>query len=72
MKLRVDLQYDFEYNGFVADCPSLPGCMSQGKTKEEALKNIKEAIRGYVKALRKNHQTAPLQTAYPNYIEVKV
>ena len=55
MRLLVNLQYDFEYEGFVADCPSLPGCMSQGKTRKEALKNIQEAIRGYVKAL-KRHQ----------------
>jgi predicted RNase H-like HicB family nuclease len=29
---------------FVVECPSIPGCVSQGKTKEEALENIKEAI----------------------------
>ena len=54
MKLKVDLQYDFEYQGFVVNCPSLPGCISQGKTKEEALKNIREAIHGYIKVLKKN------------------
>jgi len=72
MKLKVDLKYDFEYGGFVADCPSLPGCMSQGKTKEGALKNIQEAIRGYVKVLKKHHQTAPLETTRPNYVEVEI
>ncbi len=72
MKIRIDLQYDFEYDGFVADCPTFPGCMSQGKTKEEALKNIREAIQGYIKVLKKHHQTAPLETTKPNYIEVKV
>lgn len=36
---------------WVAECPSLPGCVSQGKTKEEAIQNIKEAIHGYVDAL---------------------
>ncbi|MBU4030591.1 type II toxin-antitoxin system HicB family antitoxin [Patescibacteria group bacterium] len=70
MKLKVDLQYDFEYQGFVANCPSLPGCISQGKTKEEALKNIREAIQGYIKVLKKHHQTAPLEATYPRYIEV--
>jgi antitoxin HicB len=72
MKLKIDLQYDFEYGGFVADCPSLPGCASQGKTKEEALKNIEEAIKGYVKVLKKHHLTAPLETARSNYVEIKV
>ena len=33
---------------FVADCPAFPGCMSQGRTEKEALKNIKEAIEGYL------------------------
>ena len=60
MKISINLQYDFEYKGFVAECPSLPGCMSQGKTKSEALKNIREAIRGYVEVLKKHNQTAPL------------
>ena len=54
MKLFINLQYDFEYMGFVADCPALPGCMSQGKTKQEAIKNIQEAIKGYIKTLKKH------------------
>ncbi len=51
MKFRVELEYDFEYEGYVAECPMLPGCMSQGKTKKEALKNIQEAISGYLKVV---------------------
>lgn len=72
MKLLINLQYDFEYKGFIADCPSLPGCMSQGKTRNEALKNIREAIRGYIKVLKKHHQTAPLQVTTPSFVEIKV
>ena len=53
----VYLEYDLEYGGYVVDCPVLPGCMSQGKTKKEALKNIKEAIRGYLKVLEKHEKT---------------
>ena len=37
---------------WVAECPSLPGCISQGQTREEALGNIKEAIEGYIVALK--------------------
>ncbi len=44
---------------WVAECPSLPGCISQGKTKEEAIVNIREAIDGYVKALEEDHLTVP-------------
>lgn len=72
MKLLINLQYDFEYQGFIADCPALPGCMSQGKTRKEALKNIREAIRGYVKVLKKHHQTAPLEVMVPTYVELKI
>ena len=36
---------------WVAECPSLPGCITQGKTKGEAAANIREAIEGYEAAL---------------------
>ena len=36
---------------WVAECPSLPGCISQGQTKEGAISNIREAIQGYIEAL---------------------
>ncbi len=42
-EFKVILEPD-EQGGYVAVCPSLPGCYSQGETVEEALKNIKEAI----------------------------
>ena len=44
---------------YVAECPSLPGCISQGKTKEEAIANIKEAIRGYIAALEEDGLPVP-------------
>jgi predicted RNase H-like HicB family nuclease len=37
--------------GYVAHCPAIPGCHSQGQTMEEALENIKDAIRGCIEAL---------------------
>jgi predicted RNase H-like HicB family nuclease len=43
MKLSVTIDRD-EDGMWVAECPSIPGCVSQGKTKSEAVKNIKEAI----------------------------
>jgi len=39
---------------WVAEYPTLPGCITQGKTKEEAVTNIKEAIRGYIAALEED------------------
>jgi len=44
MKLTVTIDRD-EDGIWVVECPAIPGCVSQGKTKEEALKNIEEAIR---------------------------
>ncbi len=40
--------------GYVAHCPAIPGCHSQGKTMEEAIENIKDAIRGCLSALDKD------------------
>lgn len=47
----IKLTYDPEYQGWVADCLNLYGCMSQGKTKKEALENIEKAIKIYMRAL---------------------
>ena len=46
--VRQALLYPGEDGYWVAECPSLPGCVSQGRTRQEALANIKEAIEGYV------------------------
>jgi len=51
--------YPGEDGYWVAECPSLPGCVSQGKTKEEAIANIKEAIAAYIAALEEDHLAVP-------------
>jgi len=50
LKFNVFLEEDQEDGGYVIECPALPGCASQGDTVEEAVENIKEAIRGWLKA----------------------
>ena len=70
MKFHVELTYDFEYNGYVADCPSLPGCMSQGKTKEIALRNIREAIHGYLHVAKENGACIPSETFEERYVTI--
>jgi len=55
MKYRVIIEQD-EEGMYIAECPSLPGCISQGRTCEEALKNIKEAIEGYLESLEKHNE----------------
>jgi len=58
IKLRVHIEQD-EEGMFVAECHTLPGCISQGKTREEALINIKDAIGGYVVSLQKHNEPIP-------------
>jgi antitoxin HicB len=50
MKLTVHI-FDDERGGFVATCPSLPGCSCRGTSHEEAKKKLDEAIRGYLAAV---------------------
>jgi predicted RNase H-like HicB family nuclease len=52
----------------VAECPSLPGCVSQGKTKEEALQNIKEAIEGILEVRRGMNN--PISPPEVRFIEI--
>ena len=58
MKYRVYLEPD-EDGVFVATCPALPGCVSQGQTRLEATENIREAIEGYLISLRKHGDPLP-------------
>jgi predicted RNase H-like HicB family nuclease len=57
--MRQVLIYRGESGFWVAECPSLPGCISQGETKEIALENIKEAIQGYINALEEDNLPVP-------------
>lgn len=57
--MRQVIIYPGEDGYWVAEVPSLPGCVSQGKTKEEALANIKEAIHGYIGALEEDSLPVP-------------
>ncbi len=58
MKYRVLIEQD-EDGVFVADVPALPGCISQGKTRTEALHNIQEAIEAYLESLRAHDEPVP-------------
>lgn len=53
------LKYDEEIAEYAALVLALPGCTSQGKTKEEALANVRQAIRGHVETLRILGEEAP-------------
>jgi antitoxin HicB len=58
MKYRVVIAPD-EDGLFVAECPAMPGCISQGKTRAEALANIKDAMTGYLASLKKHGEPVP-------------
>ncbi len=58
MKYRVLIEQD-EDGAFVATCPSLPGCVSQGATRDDARRNIHEAITGYLKSLEEHGDPIP-------------
>jgi len=57
--MRQVVIYTGEDGYWVAECPSLPGCISQGKTKQEAIANIKEAIEGYIVSLEEDGLPVP-------------
>ncbi len=57
---RFAITLEQDEDGFiVASCPALPGCHSQGRSREEAIANIAEAIRGYVASMRKHGEAIP-------------
>jgi predicted RNase H-like HicB family nuclease len=53
-----------EEGGYVSHVPMLPGCMTQGKTFEESLHNIQEAIRGYVAVLQEDGDEVPVESGH--------
>jgi antitoxin HicB len=58
IKFAITLEQD-EDGYITVSCPVLPGCHSQGKTDEEAIANIKEAIRGYIASMRRHGESVP-------------
>ena len=59
--MRQVVIYQDEEGYWISECPSLPGCLSQGNTKEEAIANIKEAMAGYIAALEEDGLPVPAE-----------
>lgn len=57
--MRAVVLYPGEDGYWVAECPSLPGCISQGSSKSEAVDNIKEAIEGWIETAEAHGQPVP-------------
>ena len=62
MKYTVIIEKGREF-GYVANCPALKGCVSQGADKEETMSNIKEAIEAYIEVLVADGLPAPTEVA---------
>jgi antitoxin HicB len=61
-----------EEGGFSVTVPSLPGCLAQGETLEEAIAMAKEAIKVYVESLVADGEPVPEESAHPQAIVVEV
>lgn len=61
--MRKVILYPGEDGYIVAECPSLPGCISQGETRSQAIENMKDAISLYIKTLVEDGETHTLSTA---------
>jgi predicted RNase H-like HicB family nuclease len=70
MKFRVLIEED-EDGFFVAEVPSLPGCISQGRTRQEAVNNAKEAIAAYLESLAAHNEPIP-PPIIEEFVEVAV
>jgi predicted RNase H-like HicB family nuclease len=64
--MRQVILYTDEDGVWIAEVPHLPGCGSDGPTREEAIERVKEAIQSYVEALEADGLTVP--EAYPNLL----
>ena len=60
--MREAVIYPGEDGYWIAECPSLPGCISQGTSREDAIVNIREAIQGYISTLEQDELAVPLET----------
>ena len=68
--MRQVIIYTDEDGYWVAECPSLPGCISQGATEEEATANIKEAIELYIEDLIANNEPVPEDNSQIRLVQV--
>ncbi len=62
MEYPIVIEQDAEAGGYVVFCPTLKGCVSQGETEEEALDNIKDAIKTYLESVEDLKRLKKLRT----------
>ena len=70
--LKLLVVFETDEDGWeIVSCPTLPGCHSQGRTRDEALVNIREAIRGYLASMREHGTPSPASSEF-QIVEVPV
>ena len=70
MRFKIILEEDEEAGGYIVSCSGLPGCVSQGETVEEALDNIKEAIKACLESLAEDELKTCMDKPCCKIIEV--
>jgi len=63
MRYTIVLEPDEEDRGYTVRVPALPGCITEGRTREEALENAREAILGFIEGLKKAGEPVPVERA---------
>ena len=61
LRYRVIIEKD-EDGMLIAKVPDLPGCATEGKTRQEVMKNVREAIQAYLEALKQHGEPVPIET----------
>jgi len=68
----IKLIHDKAYKGYVAEVVNLPGCMSQGKTKDEAISNVKKAIGAFLKVIAKDETVSKKESVEIRNISINL
>ena len=61
-----------EEGGYIVSAPALPGCVTQGETRQEALEMIRDAIEGYIASLKKHGEVIPSEVGEVEKVSVSV
>lgn len=70
LEYTVVLHRDEDYGGYWVEVPALPGCVSQGKSREEAIANIKEAIELHIECMKEDGEEIPVEESSKVMVKV--
>ncbi|MDO8635675.1 MAG: type II toxin-antitoxin system HicB family antitoxin [Dehalococcoidia bacterium] len=70
LEYTVVLHRDEDYKGYWVEVPALPGCVSQGKSREEAMANIREAIELHLECMKEDGEELPVEESSKVLVKV--